>query len=195
MGKPDKASLRLVPAISWLGVAAVALVLTSCSGSGTRGAATLRAPSARPLLGATFRGTIYVSTAKSHFTRAFTERVADVANCAAAARTGDGHGTFRVPSPAAPDPQADIEIASFHGPGTYTPTMLRRDRADSILLTGKAGTRHYVITSATARNARGKEMLFLQKDGSGQLDYSGAHLNGRAHDPTVAGLIQWNCTS
>jgi len=41
----------------------------------------------------------------------------------------------------------------------------------------------------------GKEVLFLRKDGSGQLDYTGAHLNGRAADPAVSGLILWSCTS
>jgi hypothetical protein len=197
MSKPDKTSPRLALWTGRLAVAApaVALAVAACGGSGTHRAATVGATSARPLPGATFRGTIYVTTPTSRFTKTFTERVAGVASCAAAARTGDGHGTFRVPSPSAPGPQADIEVTSFHGPGTYTPTMLRRDRADTILLTGKAGTSQYVITSPASGSAHGKEMLFLQKDGSGQLDYSGAHLNGRARDPTVAGLIQWICTS
>jgi hypothetical protein len=195
MSKPDKTWLWLAPGAGRLVVAAAAVALAACAGSGTPSAATLGAASARPPTGAIFRGTIYVRTATSHVTTAFTERVAYVASCAAAARSGDGHGTFRVPSPGAPDPQARIEVAGFHGPGTYTPRMLRRDRADTILLTGKAGTSHYVITSPSASGVRGKEMLFLQKDGSGQLDYSGAPLDGRAGDPTVAGLIQWNCTS
>ncbi len=73
--------------------------------------------------------------------------------------------------------------------------MLRRDRADSIVLTGKAGTSQYVITSRAASSAAGKEVLFLSKDGSGQLDYTGAHLNGRAADPAVSGLILWSCAS
>jgi len=146
------------------------------------------------MLGATFSGTIYVSAATSHTTKAFTEKVPDVENCAAAARDG-WDGTFKVPSPTAPGIQADIQIAGFHGPGTYTPAMLSRDRADSILLTGKAGTSQYDITTPSAHRTPGKEVLFLRKDGSGELVYSGAHLDGQAAEPTVAGLIQWSCKS
>jgi hypothetical protein len=172
---------------------ALALTVAAC-GTSTSPRATGGARPDQPRSGATFTGTIYVRTATSHVTRAFTERVAGVASCVAAASTGDAGGAFRVPSPAAPDPRASIEVADFHGPGTYTPRMLSRDRADSVLLTGTGGTSQYVITSPAAASA-GKEVLYLRKDGSGQLDYTGAHLNGRATSPAVSGLILWSCTS
>lgn len=176
--------------------AAVAVSLAACSSSPGHPAAANSTTStpAGPMLGATFKGTIYVSTPTSHETKPFTYRVADVQNCAAAAKTG-WNGTFKVPSPQAPDPQAEIEVAGFHGPGTYTPTMLSRDKADTILLTSKAGTSQYDITTPTAHRTPGKEVLFLAKNGSGQLVYSGAHLDGVASSPTVAGLIQWSCSS
>lgn len=203
MSEPDETLRCLAPragavaalALSALALTALALTVAACTGSGTPKAATSRTTPARPVPGATFRGTIYVSTATSHFIKTFTERVANVANCATAARTGDGRGTFRVPSPASPDLQVNIQVAAFHGPGTYTPRMLKHDRGDSILLADKAGTGHYVLTSATASATHGKEALFLQKDGSGQLVYSGAHLDGRVRKPAVAGLIEWSCTS
>lgn len=206
MSEPDQTLRCLTPrasavaavstlAMSALTLSALALSVAACTGSGTPKAATSRTTPARPVLGATFRGTIYVSTATSHFIKTFTERVTNVANCATAARTGDARGTFRVPSPASPDLQVNIQVAAFHGPGTYTPRMLKHDRGDSIVLTGKAGTSQYVITSATASATHAKEVLFLQKDGSGQLVYSGAHLDGRARKPAVAGLIEWSCTS
>ncbi len=194
MSKPDRTFPRRGLGASAVAMPALALTVMACGGSSAP-AATRSATPDRPMAGATFAGTIYVRTATSHVTRAFTERVAGVASCAAAARSGDANGTFRVPSPSPPDPEANIEVAGFHGPGTYTPTMLRRDRADSILLTGKAGTSQYVITSTAASSTAGKEVLFLRKDGSGQFDYTGAHLNGRAADPAVAGLILWSCTS
>lgn len=181
--------------VAAVAAAAVAVGLAACSTSpGHPAAANSTSTPAGPMLGATFKGTIYVSTPTSHVTKPFTFRVADVQNCVAAAKTG-WNGTFRVPSPQAPDPQAQIEVADFHGPGTYTPTMLSRDKADSILLTGKTGTSQYDITSPVASRTPGKEVLFLSKNGSGQLVYSGAHLDGDAANPTVAGLIQWSCSS
>jgi hypothetical protein len=41
----------------------------------------------------------------------------------------------------------------------------------------------------------GKEALLLYGNGSGQLVYSQAHLDGKVGGPTVAGLITWSCTS
>jgi hypothetical protein len=175
-------------------IPALLLTLAACGGS-TGHAAGTSARKTGQMLGATFRGTIYVSTKSSHEIEAFVDHDADVANCAAAAKDGNGNGTFRVPSPQAPLPQADIEISGFHGPGTYTPTMLQHDKADSILLTGKSGSALYVITSPMADRTAGKEVLFLEKNGSGQLVYSNAHLNGDAKDPEVAGLIEWSCSS
>jgi hypothetical protein len=185
---------KLYRAVTALAVPALALALAACGGSGTKSPDAASSSPAGPMLGATFKGTIYVSTPTSHLTRAFTDRVTDVRNCADAAKIG-WDGTFHVPSPQAPLPQAEIEISGFHGPGTYTPTMLQHDKADMILLTSKSGTSQYDITTAVARRTPGKEVLFLSKDGSGQLVYSGAHLNGDAGSPEVAGLIQWNCTS
>ncbi len=193
MSKPDRTFPRRGPRVGPVALSALALTLAACSGSSAPRAARSTTADGR-MLGATFTGTIYVSTPTSHVTKAFTERVANVASCEAAARTGDANGTFRIPSPAPPGPAADIEVTGFHGPGTYTPTMLRHDRADSILLTGRSGTSHYVITAPGA-GTPGKEVLFLQEDGSGQLDYTGAHLDGQAADPEVAGLIEWSCTS
>lgn len=179
-----------------LAVTALALSLAACgSGSPPHQA---RAASSGRMLGATFSGTIYVSSQSSRVTKAFTEHVANVANCAAAAAKGDVGSAFRIPSPSLPDPQANIEVTGFHGPGTYPPAALAKDDADMILLPGKSGTSKYVITPALARHTRrtrGKEVLFLSKDGSGQLDYSQAHLNGQASKPAVAGLIQWSCKS
>ena len=194
MSKPDRIFPRRCFRVVAVMTSALALTVAACGRSSAPRAIRSATPD-EPLSGATFTGTIYVSTATSHVTKAFTERVTGVTSCAAAASAGDANGTFRVPTPTAPDPQASIEVAGFHGPGTYTSRMLRRDRADSILLTGKAGTRQYVITSQAPSSTAGKEVLFLRKDGSGQLDYTDAHLNGRAADPAVSGLILWSCTS
>jgi hypothetical protein len=180
-------------AVSALAVPALALALAACAASGGKPASVPGKPSG-PMLGATFKGTFYLSTPTSHETRAFTDRIASVRNCAEAARTG-WDGTFRVPTPQAPLPRADIQVAGFHGPGTYTPAMMRHDKADMILLTGKAGTSKYDITTALTARTPGKEVLFLSKDGSGQLVYSDAHLNGDPASPEVAGLIQWSCSS
>jgi hypothetical protein len=200
MRKPDTAVPRVAPRAGAIALSALALSLAACSSSGSPAAVGTSASSSAsgvlsgPMLGATFTGTLYVSTPTSHLTKAFTDRVANVQNCQVAAQDG-WDGTFKVPSPEAPDPQAVIEVAGFHGPGTYTPTMLRRDRADMILMPGKAGTSQYDITTVLAKRTPGKEVLFLQKNGSGELVYSGAHLNGQPGGTTVAGLIQWNCKS
>ena len=203
MRKPDTVFPRIAPRAGAMALSALALSLAACSsagGGGTAGsgatpaASTSSAMPSGPMLGATFTGTIYISTPTSHLTKAFTDRVKNVQNCAVAAQQG-WDGTFRVPSPQPPDPEAIIEVADFHGPGTYTPTMLRRDRADMILLPGKTGTSQYDITTALTKRTPGKEVLFLEKTGAGQLVYSGAHLNGQAGGATVAGLIQWSCKS
>jgi hypothetical protein len=194
MSKPARTLRRRAPRASSVAMSALVVTFAACSGPSAPEVTSSTGPH-RPTPGATFTGTIFVRTATSGVIRSFTERVANVASCAAAARIGDANGTFRVPSPPLPGPAAEIEIAGFHGPGTYTPGMLRHDRADSILLVGKAGTSQYVITSPALSRAPGKEMLFLLKDGSGQLDYTGAHLDGRATDPQVAGLIEWSCRS
>ncbi len=69
--------------------------------------------------------------------------------------------------------------------------------SDTILLGQNAGMQGgtYIITTSAHAAAQGKEVLFLNKDGSGQLVYSQAHLDGNASSPAVAGLISWSCTS
>jgi hypothetical protein len=177
------------------GLAASALVLSlaACSSGGSAPPAA-SSPSGK-MLGATFSGTIYVSTETTQVTKAFVYHVANVANCAAAAAKGDVGSAFKVPSPSLPEPEANVEVTGFHGPGTYPPAVLAKDAADTILLPGKSGTSQYVLTSSLASHSRGKEVLFLAKNGSGQLVYSDAHLNGNASNPAIAGLIQWSCKS
>ncbi len=181
---------------------ALALAITACSSSGGQPAATTP-PSAttRAVDGATYRGTIYVSSQVNgspqswHVTKAFTERLADVRSCAAAARTGTGTGVFQVPSPKAPLPQDNIEVRGFHGPGAYPPDVMQHDESDFITMPGKSGMQQYDITASAHGDEPGKEALFLYGDGSGQLVYSQAHLDGKSGGPTVAGLITWTCSS
>jgi hypothetical protein len=147
--------------------------------------------------GAVFRGTMYVTGAagrRARLVRTFTDRVADVSSCAAAARTGDAPGgKFLVPSPGGRAPAVDIDVAGFHGPGTYSAVALRRDQSDVIELPSAAGESEYVINSRTA-DAAGKEVLYLYRDGSGELAYADAHLDGKAANPAIAGLIEWTCS-
>jgi hypothetical protein len=180
----------------------LALAITACSSSGGPHAATTPAPATTgPVNGATYRGTIYVSSQVNgspqswHVTKSFTERRPDVRNCAAAARTGTGTGVFQVPSPKAPLPQDNIEVRGFHGPGSYSPAAMQHDKSDFIMMPGKSGMQQYDITASAPGSEPGKEALFLYGNGSGQLVYSQAHLDGKASGPTVAGLITWNCTS
>jgi hypothetical protein len=199
MSKPEHyLSSRLALRVGAAAASALAIGVAACSSSPSQPGSGSGAATA----GVTFRGTIYVSSQTLlgpkawHLTKSFVDRVAGIRNCQAAAKTGDvPSGTFRVPSAQAPEPQDDIEVAGFHGPGTYTPTMLKHDKSDIILLPTKSGTQEYYITSPTHGRAAGKEVLFLSRDGSGQLVYSGAHLNGKAKGPAVAGLINWSCTS
>lgn len=188
-----------------LAVPVLALALAACGSSGGQPPASAPSSSgsgAGPAAGATFHGTIYVSGQVNnepttwHMTKAFTDRDPTVANCAAAARAGMADGVFRVPSPPAPLPQDNIEVTGFRGPGTYPPQVMKHDKSDSILLGRNLGTQGgtYVITTSARGAAQGKEVLFVNKDGSGQLVYSEAHLNGKAASPAVAGLISWSCT-
>ncbi len=185
-----------------IAMSALALAVTACSSADGQHAATTP-PSAAigPVDGATYSGTIYVSSQVNgspqswHVTKSFTERLADVRNCAAAARTGTGTGVFQVPSPKAPLPQDNIEVQGFHGPGSYPPQVMRHDKSDFIVMPGKSGVQQYDITASARGGEPGKEALFLYGNGSGQLVYSQAHLDGKAGGPTVAGLITWSCTS
>ena len=209
MIKPDRPSLaraarrgRLAVPGLVLALAAGALAACSSAGTGGTGAAT---PPANPGPGdgATFHGTIYVSgqvhnkPTTWHLTKTFTERVPTVQNCTEVAKSGMSAGIFRVPSPTAPLPEANIEIAGFRGPGTYPPPALKHDKADTIRLGQNGGMQSgtYIINKPAHGVAQGKEVLFLNKDGSGELVYSQAHLNGKAASPAVAGLISWSCTS
>ncbi len=148
--------------------------------------------------GALFRGIIYVNGAagrRARLVRTFTDRVTGVASCAAAAQHGDAPGgKFLVPSPAGRGPAVDIDVAGFHGPGTYSAVALRRDRSDEIALPGASGEAVYVINSRAARATSGREILYLYRDGSGELAYADAHLDGKAANPAIAGLIEWTCS-
>jgi hypothetical protein len=180
----------------------LALAVTACSSGGGNhptGSGTGSANAALSM-GATYRGTIYVSsqiaTGRSawHISKTFTEQVKDVRDCAAAVKANSSD-VFQVPSGKAPVPEDDILIKGFHGPGTYTPDILKNDKLDTILIPGKTGLEQYDISTSAHGLKAGKEVLFLNKNGSGQLAYSEAHLDGKATGPAVAGLISWTCTS
>jgi hypothetical protein len=204
-----KADLSL-PARRLLGgavaISAVALAMAACGGSSGNHAGSGSLPASEGseqgavYKGATYKGTIYVSSQifdtphSWHITKTFTEQVKNVADCAAAAK-GDASGVFSVPSPTAPLPEDRIQVKGFHGPGTYPPSALKHDKLDAILVPGKSGLKRYDITVSGHRLKPGKEALFLNPNGSGQLVYSEAHLNGKAASPAVAGLISWTCSS
>jgi hypothetical protein len=202
MIKPDRPSLARAARRGGLAVPLLALALAACGSSGGSPAMSESSGSV-PGDGAMFHGTIYVSgqvhnkPTTWHVTKTFTERVPGVQNCAAAARSGMATGIFRVPSPAAPLPEADIEVTGFRGPGTYPPQVMKHDKSDTIQLGQNAGTQSgtYIITTSAHGAAQGQEALVLYKNGSGQLVYSQAHLDGKASSPAVAGLISWSCTS
>lgn len=204
MTKPDRPSLARDRQRPVLATSVLALALAACGSAGGHPVAT---PSSTSRLGSpagvTFHGTIYVSglvhnkPTAWHVTKTFTDRVLTVRTCAEAATSGMAAGTFRVPSPQAPLPEANIEVTSFRGPGMYPPQVMKHDKSDSISLGHAAGIQRgtYQITTSAPGAAPGKEVLFLNKDGSGQLVYSEAHLNGKAGGPAVAGLISWSCSS
>jgi hypothetical protein len=186
-----------------IALSALALAVTACGSSGggkhPTGSGTGSA-SAGQATGLTYRGTIYVSSQNDlgpkawHLIKEFTEPLKGVRTCAAAAK-GGGSDVFQVPSGKAPIPEDDILIDRFHGPGTYPPAMLKRDKLDTILVPGKTGLDQYDITTSAHGRKSGREVLFLNGNGSGELVYSNAHLDGKASSPAVAGLISWTCTS
>jgi len=182
----------------------LALAVSACGSSG--GTTSNSGPSPQSVIGtmdgATFHGTVYVSSQSNgqpsswHIVKAFVDRIADVRNCTAAAKSGDlPDGDFLVPSAQAPDPTDSIVVTSFHGPGTYPPASLKDDKSDSIFLTAKTGVQQYDITTSAREATPGKEVLFLDADGSGEIVYSEAHLDGNAKGPAIAGLISWSCSS
>jgi hypothetical protein len=202
-------SPRLAPragALATATLAATALALTACSSSGGHpsGAAS---PTANVnygrFAGVIFHGSIYVSSQDPNgpkswrLTKTFLDRVHGIRSCKDAAKTGDAAmaGVFEVPTGQAPVPEDAIDIAGFRGPGTYPPGLLQHDKSDSILISGKTGKQQYVISSDIHGLTPGREVLFMNANGSGQLAYSEAHLDGRASGPAVAGLITWTCTA
>ncbi len=75
---------------------------------------------------------------------------------------------------------------------------MQADTSDSISLKSGGQSNQYVLTSHPAKavpgQTRGKEVLFLHKDGSGELAFSEAHRLGQKSSPAIAGLISWTCT-
>lgn len=150
--------------------------------------------------GVMFHGKVQV-TGASQFTASFTEKDTAVKSCADVATKGDAPGgTFTVPSPyVTQNPQIDVKLARFHGAGTYPPTEMQSDTSDSIWLKTGGATSEYEITSHPAASipgeTAGKEVLFLEKDGSGELAFSEAHKLGQKSNPAIAGLITWTCST
>jgi hypothetical protein len=174
-------------------VLSLSVMLGACSG----GSSTTHSDGLSPGQRATFHAEIQVDGAlklRKTYTEVFTGR-----NCAAAAAHGDTPGgAFQVPSPDTGSPRIHIQVAGFHGAATYTPTQMKADRSDSIWLTVKGSTNDYEITAHPKAPARGrvsgKEVLFLYKDGAGELVFSQAHQLGMKSNPAIAGLINWTCT-
>lgn len=150
--------------------------------------------------GVTFHGKIQV-TGSTRLTTNFAEKVTAVTSCTDVSAKGDMPGrTFRVPSPyVGRYPQIDIQVARFHGAGTYPPAELQGDKSDAIWLKLGGVTNEYEITfhpaTPTPGQAMGKEVLFLNKNGSGELAFSDAHKLGQKSGPAIAGLISWSCTT
>ncbi len=150
--------------------------------------------------GVVFHGKVQL-TGASKFTASFTEKDTAVKSCADIATKGDAPGgTFIVPSPyITQNPQIDVKLAKFHGAGTYPPTEMQSDTSDSIWLKTGGATSDYEITSHQAASipgqTTGKEVLFLEKNGSGELAFSEAHKLGKKSNPASAGLISWTCSA
>ena len=167
----------------------------SPSGSAGHTSDTVQTPT-----GVTFHGKVEVTGALRLIT-SFTEKNTSVSNCAEVATKGDAAGgNFAVPSPyVTQSPQIVIRLAHFHGAGTYPPTEMQVDQADSISLKSGRHTDQYVLTSHPAKSVpgqtTGKEVLFLLKNGSGELAFSEAHMLGQKSSPAIAGLISWTCSN
>ena len=195
-----------------LGAAAAGLILAvtlgACSSSGSPAS-----PAASPSSsaghtsstvltgpGVTFHGKVQV-TGAVRLRTTFTEKNTNVSNCVDVAAKGDAAGgNFAVPSPyVTQSPQIIIRLAHFHGAGTYPPTEMQVDTADSISLKSGRHTDEYVLTAHPAKavpgQTTGKEVLFLLKNGSGELAFSEAHMLGQKSNPAIAGLISWTCSN
>jgi hypothetical protein len=188
--------------------AAAAAILTAglaaCSGSGPGSAG--GTPKVSDPVGydvPTFQATIQV-TGAVRYAKTFSQPVPGGRACAYVAAHGDAPGgLLKVPSPpAGQDLSIDIQIAGYHGVGTYPPSDLQKDNSDSIQLAAKGVRSTYVITShpatpaagqAPGQQAQGKEVLFAYKGGAGQLAFSEAHKLGRKSGPAIAGVINWKC--
>jgi hypothetical protein len=202
MTKPDRSSFARRALGAGIAVLGLTLAAAACSSSAAPKAAS--APSAQNIVGAsdiTFHGTVYVSSQVNgqpsswHIIKTFDDPM-HVRSCAAAAKYGDlANGDFQVPSAQPPDPTDSIIVTSFHGPGTYPPSTMETDKSDTIVVPGKTGEQQYVITTSAKTATPGKEVLFLDANGSGEVVYSQAHLDGNAKKPAVAGLISWSCKS
>lgn len=190
----------------------ISVVLGACSSSGSPASG---APASSPstpspsspgqtepsvfAAGVIFHGKIQVTGALKLATK-FTEKVTAVTSCTDVPTKGDAPGrTFRVPSAYAGQyPQIDIQVARFHGAGTYPPSQLQGDKSDTISLKVGGVTNEYEITFHPAApnpaQAMGKEVLFLDKNGAGELAFSEAHQLGQKSRPAIAGLITWTCT-
>ncbi|HXW46826.1 MAG TPA: hypothetical protein VEL03_18695 [Streptosporangiaceae bacterium] len=201
MTKPESSSARGALRVG-MALLGLALAVTGCSSAGGKTAGSGPADQAVVGMTDTFHGTIYVSSQVNgqpsswHVIKTFVDRMADIGNCATLAKKGDlADGDFLVPSGQAPEPTDSIVVTDFRGPGTYPPATLKNDKSDSIYVTEKAGQLRYDITTSAKGATPGKEVLFLDADGSGEVVYSEAHLDGAAKEPAVAGLISWSCTS
>jgi hypothetical protein len=147
--------------------------------------------------GVIFHGSIQVTGAAT-LSATFTDHDTAVSTCAAAAAHGDmAGGAFEVPSSTpyvTPNPKIHIRLAGFHGVGTYPPNAMQKDKADWISLKTSGVTTDYELTASAAGQVTGKEVLFLNKNGSGQVAFSEAHKLGKNSGPAIAGLISWTCS-
>jgi hypothetical protein len=185
----------------YLGAAAAALglavLLGACSSSPTARPGSSSPSSSAPQGSATFHAKLQV-TGSVLLTKTYTDKVSHN-SCSYAAAHGDAPGgRFEVPTPGAGvTPRIHIQLASFHGAGTYPPSKMKADKSDSIWLSVKGVTNDYEINTNPTPTGQvsGKEVLFLYKNGSGYLVFSEAHQLGKASSPKIAGLINWTCTS
>lgn len=192
----------------------ISLALGACSSSGSTSPSTgtgispASQASASPIgqaspssgsAGVMFHGKIQV-TGAAKFAASFTDKDTAVKSCADVATKGDEPGgTFMVPSPyITQNPLIEVKLAKFHGAGTYPPAEMQSDTSDSIWLKTGGATSDYEITSHPAASipgqTTGKEVLFLDKNGSGELAFSEAHKLGKKTNPAIAGLISWTCS-
>jgi len=169
---------------------------TGTSGAGASGTSTSGAAASGT--GVIFQGTLQVTGAVV-LKKNYTQKMPAVGSCAAAAAHGDSPGGgFRLPSPRASGfARIDVLVGHIHGAGTYAPNQLATDSGDSIWLTFHGASRDFEITSHPAAPGKvmGKEVLYLNADGSGQLAFSGAHAFGQKSGPQIAGEISWSCSA